>query len=72
MQKVYFKVIDSLIDLIFLADLISMFFATYVDNKVTDRNKQEIWSPKKIALHYVLSKRFYLDFGSFLGVFKSL
>lgn len=39
MHLYLFVVIDFTIDMIFLLDLMSMFFATYVDNKVTDKNK---------------------------------
>ena len=59
--------LDYFVDLCFLLDLVLMFFSSY-------KNKLgiEIWEPKGIAKHYVLSIRFAVDLGSLLGQFIKL
>ena len=61
------KAFSYFVDLAFLIDLVLMFFATYRNNK-----GKEISDPKMIMNHYVMSKRFFSDFGSLIGSFMSV
>lgn len=60
-------VANNFVDLAFFIDLVLMFFASYRNNKGV-----EIDDPKQIFIHYVMSKRFFSDFGSIIGQFFSV
>lgn len=54
--------LDGAIDLMFLVDMILMFFTSFVT-----KSGVEEWDSKQVALKYVKSFRFVADFLSLLG-----
>ena len=55
---------DLLVDFIFVLDIILMFFTSLPDK----RGKEE-WDSRKVAKHYIKSRRFAFDTLSLLGTF---
>jgi len=61
-EMIYYKVIDNMVDLIFLFDILLMFCSTF-----TNKKGKEVWEPREIASNYFFSRRFFMDTGSLLG-----
>lgn len=61
------RTLDYIINMVFLIDIILMFYTTYQNN-----HGSEVKDHASIVKNYLQSKRFFFDFLSFLGVLELL
>lgn len=62
LNSVYFKIYEYFVDVIFLVDMLLMFFTSFQNKK-----GQEIKDSQEIAINYILSPRFYCDLFALLS-----
>ena len=64
-ELVWLKIIDILIDFVFVVDIIIMFFTSFLNRKGEEiRNRDEIWR------HYIFTFMFFSDMVSIFGLLK--
>lgn len=62
LEETWYSVLDTFVDVMFLIDLVLMFWTTF-----RSKTGKEVWEQGAIAMNYCKSLRFFTDIGSILG-----